>query len=378
MFPVSDRFIAAVQSDHTMVAKAEVVSFAGDLLATLNMTGGRTLFDYDAKIVTSGSVEAVDEEGDLIPLENQSILSPFLAELRISRGIKFSDATIEWCLLGTLRLKRLSIKDSDGSVTLSCDTYDRSIQIQQGMGVPYAQEDGLHIEEAVPRLIRLRLPSASFELPTTPYPLPGLLIASSDDTWDSAQSQARSMGYETVVNRSGTFVITPQLSLLPGTPFQYTEGTNAKFLNPIRTIDSDSIPNVVVVHGTHPNAPNVIGIAADNDPSSPTYRYGPYGEKILPIESEKVISNEQAIAVATALLSQVIGKAESVEFMAIPNPALALGDIVYVTRERIGLINRALRVSMIDMPHTATDLMRVVARKSLISVDDIILAQRAA
>lgn len=376
MLPVSEKFLATVKRDHTMVCKAEIISFNGDPMATLNMTGGRTLMDYDAKIVTSGNIDAVDEAGDLTPKSNQDILSPFLSEVRVSRGVQYGPGDIEWCLLGTLRVKRLSIKESNGAVTIACDTYDRSMQVQQQMGSPYYQEDGLFLEEAIPRLVRMRLPTANFELPQTPYPLPGLLIGASDDTWDSAQSQARSMGFEVRVNRPGNFVISPQLGAQPGSRLDFVEGSNAYFQDPSRIIDSDDIPNVIIVHGTHPNAPNVVGIAADNDPSSDTYRNGPYGEHIKTIESEKVLTNEQAVAVATAALSQWLGKSESVELMAVPNPALDLNDIVYITREKMGLVNRALRVSLIEIPHGAGDLMRVVARKSLISIEEVILAQQ--
>lgn len=376
MLPVSARFLRATRESHDMVMKAEIIAVGGDVIAPVVVTGGSTIFDVDAQITIGGTLEAVDELSELVPTGNQDKLSPFLSEVQISRGIQFAPDDIEWCLLGLLRVKKLGIGAADGVVTLSCETYDRSIQVQRKMGRMYPIEGG-KIETVIPPLISRQLPNATFELPVTRFEVPPLLLAASDETWASAQSIANSMGFTVRVTRPGTFRIEPAYRGAAGSRIDFIEGVNADFFDVERGIDSDGIPNVIIVQGTHPNAPGIQVEVGDIDPSSPTYRYGPYGEQVEIIESEKIVDQEQALEAGLAVLAARLGIADVVEFNAIPNAALDLNDVVYVTRERLGIVNRPMRVARIDMPHRADELMHVTARRSLVLIEDVIRAQQS-
>ena len=90
---------------------------------------------------------------------------------------------------------------------------------------------------------------------------------------------------------------------------------------------------------------------------------------VLEVESEKVTSNDQATAMARAILSRELGPQEQVQFRALINPGLEPPDVVSVTRERLGLEDRRMIVTRIEMPPTFEEnaTMLVTARRSILT-----------
>jgi hypothetical protein len=102
------------------------------------------------------------------------------------------------------------------------------------------------------------------------------------------------------------------------------------------------------------------------DPSSPTYRFSAeYGEHIRTVTSDLVMSNEQATAMARALLSRSLGPQDEVQFTAIPNAALDPGDTVVVTRELLGMNGDRMIVAHFELPLLATEGMPIRCRRSV-------------
>jgi hypothetical protein len=128
---------------------------------------------------------------------------------------------------------------------------------------------------------------------------------------------------------------------------------------------------VVTVIGTNSAAPNVRGSAWDANPSSPTYRGGPYGTRTKVVRSENAITNTQAQAMANAYLIQLLGPQDTLSFTAVPNAALDVGDTVMMTRARMGVSGAAYVIAGIDLPLTADTGMTIRCQRSVLTDDTI-------
>jgi hypothetical protein len=142
-----------------------------------------------------------------------------------------------------------------------------------------------------------------------------------------------------------------------------------------RTEDSDTIRNVVVAESP---SGLIRAVVADDDPTSPTYAYGRYGERPAEvIKNQHFMSVEQAQQAASARLRYELGRSETVAFTAVPNPALDVDEVITVHRPRAGLSLRPLVVESIDMPLGAEDVMRVGCRRSVLAQDGVVLEEVA-
>jgi hypothetical protein len=82
----------------------------------------------------------------------------------------------------------------------------------------------------------------------------------------------------------------------------------------------------------------VVGEAWDENPSSPTYRYGEYGEVPAdPVETSRYGTVGQARAHARGLLAKTLGGDQEIELEHSPNLALTVSDRVWLELPGQGL-----------------------------------------
>jgi hypothetical protein len=68
----------------------------------------------------------------------------------------------------------------------------------------------------------------------------------------------------------------------------------------------------------------------DDNPSSPTYWLGPYGQVPYFYTSASITTLTQAQSAATGLLARTKGLTRQVSLSSVPNPALDAGDVIQV------------------------------------------------
>jgi hypothetical protein len=299
----------------------------------------------------------------------RGLVDPYQSVLRPYRGIKFVDGTTELVPLGVFYPDQVSAGEgSNGAVTWKIRAFDASIRAQDELGQALAIPGGTLYTQAVQQVIRRVYPQASFTLGDSRFTTPTLVVDESTIPWTWAQDLGRDYGEDLTTDREGVFTSAPRILQTADAPvWEFVEGEGATSWEPERTIDADKPVNVVEVIGTNSAAPGVYGIAFDNDKSSPTYRYGPNGERKRTFRSEKVVTNAQAEAAARFLLSKLLGKTDQVTLKAIPNPALDAGDTVAAWRARLGLAGDRLLVAHIELPLVAEREMSVTLRRSIMS-----------
>jgi hypothetical protein len=96
---------------------------------------------------------------------------------------------------------------------------------------------------------------------------------------------------------------------------------------------SDRVNNGILAIGEN-TADNVLPVsylAVDNDPSSPTYWYGPFGRRPGFYSSSTLISLAACTQAANLQLAKAKAPNASGDISSLPNPALEPGDVVRVT-----------------------------------------------
>ncbi|HEX9993196.1 MAG TPA: hypothetical protein VGB14_09745 [Acidimicrobiales bacterium] len=339
-----------------MTTVAEIVE-NGEVVASLPVdtnAGGDVDIDLEGAIRRDvSSVVVVDHDGAL-----RARLTPWGTEVRLRRGFVYKDGTREDCPMGLFRVT----SSTPGYGYVGIDGSDRAHLAQAPSGAPLAVPGGLTIDEACRRLVAARVPFAPFNGVQSEWLTPPLYLEYGADFWDQAQQLAASGGYDLAFDATGAAVLRPATVYLDRV-LRYAEDENATAFEVARALSSDRVPNGIIVQGenSHSDSP-VLGQAWDMDPTSPTYRYGPYGEVAEVVRGEKVLTNLQAEASARGILALRLGRAEQVSFDAVPNPAHDVGDVIEVVRPRLGLAGLYV-IDSLSVPFQLGGAMKVTARR---------------
>jgi hypothetical protein len=158
-------------------------------------------------------------------------------------------------------------------------------------------------------------------------------------------------------------VLPPVVDPTTATPVEtYIENAEAMLLSAKRSLSSDTTRNGIVMTGEGTNVdPPVRGVVFDEDPTSPTYRYGPFGERPDFISSPLVLTTEDAIAAAAAELSKRKGAEEAVEWTQICDPSLDAGDVIKI-RNTGTRLDKVVVLDRVSIPLNVSAPMTGVAR----------------
>jgi len=194
---------------------------------------------------------------------------------------------------------------------------------------------GTNYATAIQLLLDNRLPGLAYNFATTEQVTPLLLFGTSQDSdpWKDAQELADAIGFELFFDARGICTLRQAPDPQLGVPvWDLDDTTNPTVVAIDRGLTDDQTFNYIIVQGVSANnvAP-VQAVAFDNDPSSRTYVYGPYGFKPYIYQSNGITTVAQAQAAANALLNIVKGASETVALTMVPNPALEPGDISSVS-----------------------------------------------
>lgn len=370
MYPVSARFLAAPKSSHVAIVRADVYH-AQQFVRSLDVIGDDVSADETATIRRVATLTFSDPDDDLVPTTARrvnEVLDPYRAEIKVSRGFRYTDGTEELAPLGWFRMRNLRITEhADGGVALSTDGFDRSLVCQDRLPTAWPIPAGAAVEQEIARLLVGVFPGMTFALIDSGHVTPSLLLPEGANPWTEASKLAESIGARLSMNRDNVCVLQPETTTAANDYlWSFTEGVDADFWQPDRTVTVDDVANYVVVVGTNSQGATVRGVAYDDDPESPTWVQGPFGQRVHTEQSERVVSSQQATDMAKAVLVKRLIASEDVTFEATVNPALDEGDTVAVTRARLGLHERRMIVKSIRWPLVPGEPMRVTARRSVL------------
>lgn len=335
----TDRFLREIRTSHEMISYVMVSSPTRES-ARLEAIGGDVSVDRTASIRRSCSITCIDSDGSWTPQGPQSVLTPFGTEIRPYRGVVYSDGTEEVQPLGVFRLAKADVTDKLGAVEIRLEAYDLSRTVKRDKFTsPYVIAAGTNVLQAIKDILARTFPDLDYDVISTALTTTAPRVYDvGDDPWDAATELATSMGCDLYFDVLGGVVVAPPVDIdaLPAAAFDYIEGESCTMTElGVSFSDEPGYNGVIVTGESHGDElPPVRAEAWDDEPSSATYRLGPYGEVPM-FHSDQIIKTvADAQAVAAQLLQGLLGFSSSLDVTAMVNPALEAGDVVEVKRER--------------------------------------------
>lgn len=355
MARATDRFLAEIRRSHTVHSYVDVVAPNQEAVRLPAIEGGVSV-DRTGEVRRSCSITCVDPLGELVPRGTASPLTPYGTELYPYRGVKYSDGTTEVYPLGVFRLSKVGVTDTTGgSPKISLEAFDRSRTVTRDKFTQtYTIAAGTNIITAIQAILDRTFPDLDYDTIssslTTTAPQ---VYDAGDNPWEACAKLAQSIGCEIYFDVEGRVVIAPPVDIdaLPSPDFTYIEGENCTLTDLSQVYTDEPGFNGVIVTGESPGdeLPPVRAEAWDDEPSSATYRHGPYGEVPMFVTDQNVKTQADADAMATSLLRNLLGFSSTLSITAVVNPAFECGDVVQIERARSN-VTGLYAVDAFDVP----------------------------
>jgi hypothetical protein len=286
--------------------------------------------------------------------------------------------TVEEVPLGVFVLTEVNVQEEQAGATMEIIGVDRSIRIQKAQWVdPFPITAGTNLGTALQLILSSRWSGVEFDFAATTRTVPALALGlqsggSGRDPWADSLKLAAAGGLDLFFDPSGTVALEPTSDPSESTPVEsYVEGDEAMLLGAQRRISTDQTFNGVVVSGEGTSVrPPVRATLFDEDPASPTYRYGAFGDRPVFVSSAVVTSASAAQIVAAAQLSKVKGAEENVDWSQVCDASLDVGDVILV--ENTGTrLRKVMVLDKLQIPLGAAEPMRATARTvRVLAADD--------
>jgi hypothetical protein len=369
----TDEFLAEIRRSHHVVSWVDVISPTGET-KRLSATGGSVTEDATAEIRRRCSLSCYDATGDLTPKSADDLLTPYGTEVRPYRGVKYADGRTEVMPLGVFRISQVDVDDSvGGSPDIKLEAFDRSRTVIRDKFIePYTVAKDTNLITAIKAIIARTFPDAEYDAITTTMTTSAPQVFDANTSpWEAVNTLAKSLGCEVYFDARGRVVIAPppDIDALPGPDFEFNEGAGCTMTNIKSKFTDEPGFNGIVLVGASlgDDKPPVRAVVWDEEPTSPTYHLGPYGEVPDFVTDENVKTDAEATNAAKSLLQGYLGFSDQVLITCWPNPALTASSIVQVERERSGATG-LYSVDQVTTPLAAHEAGSVtVRRKRLIS-----------
>jgi hypothetical protein len=362
MRPTTDRFLDAIIQSHTLAVQVEILD-NGEIIQTLDTVTGGTV-TLDAKAQARGRVDlTIVDDGtlELVPTAPTDPLAPYGRELRVSRGIRYPDDTLELIPLGVLRIDDTNVDDVAGSLTIQIAGQDRSARISDArFEEPHNITQGTNIADAILDLIQAVYPTVETNFAVTDVTTPKLIAEEQGDRWKLCQDIAEAAGMRLYFDGAGVLVLTPEAT--GDAAVTLAEGEAGVLIQAGRSWSRQGSYNVLVVTGENTGeAAPARAVVRDTNPLSPTYAYGSFGSVPKFFVSQFITTDAQAHDAATAMLARELGTTQSVKFGSLVLPHLEPGDVARITRARAG-VDEDHCLDSIVIPLTADGTMTGATR----------------
>ena len=366
MYPASGALKASVLTDHIAIAKAEIWT-SDQKLADIDVSAGSVTIDSSSATRRTCSVQLFDDRDitNLVPDNDFDLLTPFGNEIRLYRGVRFDDGTSEYVPLGVFVITDVSIKDDSQGITISISGEDRSLYVSRAKWTkPYQMVSGT-LESSISNLLKDRYPDAITAFPTTNITVNQVILGTERDNnpWLDAVEICELVGYDLFFDADGIVQMKPFPSLDGSVVVAtFEEGSGTTITSIDRNISTKETYNGIIYTVQGSNVPTPIKVEVwDEDTASPTYRYGKFGQVPTFIESNLLLTQNEAIAAASNLLNIYIGAQEMITWEQVVNPTLDVQDVVYI-KSNGSKVDRLVILDKLEIPLSPSETMKADAR----------------
>lgn len=344
-YPVSDEFKSLVKNSHRIATKIEVYQNGAQVTppAPLRLDEGTVTEDKTSTTRRRATIRVIDSTGLLTPDSMNDILAPNGTEFKLYRGLYMPSTGLpEYVPLGVFAYPEVDIQDSGASFHITIEGLDRSERIRRArFTTVYTIAAGTSVRTAITTILGARISGLDYSAvdsdggATTP-----LTVAErGDDPWELCEKLAHAIGYEIFFDPNGNPVFRAEPTPASQPTWQFEAGEEAVVLDIGKKFIAPKYNHVFEIGENPELAAPVVGEAKDDDPASPTYYLGAFGDSPTFHVSSFYRSQTQAQAAADAKLLRIIGKAEDIQFSCVPNPAMQTSDVIYINYERPKVTN---------------------------------------
>lgn len=376
MYSVTDGFKDQIIRSQQIVTLVEVTSEGEVIYDDLQVHEGNVTVDKQAANRRRCNVK-VSDVANLTPKDANDLLHPLSGhELKLYRGVHINkEDRDELVPLGVFQLEDADIDDSGEAVNVNIKGFDRSKKIERQRYIePYFVAEGENYADAILDLINFVEPGLVYNFMNTTRETPPMIFGTGGwsgggNPWKDAVKMAESLGAELFFNSEGICVLRPEPD--PATDpivWEYEEGEENTILYIARGLTREEVFNHVIAYGANSSTEPIRVEAVDDDPDSPTYIDGPFGDVPTFYRSTMLLTVDQAQDAADAKLRSVLGTPEQARFNSIVNPAHELGDVITITRDRIGMNESRHVLDKISIPLTTSTPLNAACREKRVQL----------
>jgi hypothetical protein len=364
MYPVSDAFRLAVRESHTSVARAEVWRGSQHIL-DLDIDSGSVSVSVDRATRRTCTVNfsVARDNNNLIPATAFASITPFGNEIRLYRGIQFADGTQEMVPLGVFVIVSVDISESRDQIGVTFSGVDRSVKVSRNVWLEPYQVSAGNLADSIGALLQDRWASVELSFPSVPITMQQLVFGqqSGSDPWKDAVYLAEMAGYDLFFDANGFCTMQPFPSPDAASVLAtYTDNDVLLQVQRQDTVDDTYNGVVYIVESSWLLTPYRVEVW-DDDPASPTYRYGAFGEVPRVVSQSAITDVNAASSAAAALLSKGLGLTQNVSWNAVVDPSLDVNDVVLVTNAGTKT-DRVMIVDQVTVPLSPAGSMQAKAR----------------
>ncbi|MGB8380587.1 MAG: DUF5047 domain-containing protein [Dermatophilaceae bacterium] len=323
MIAVSPLFQEAVRYSRSFFTVMDVVLGSGEIVSNVPVVSGSVTDDRSSKARLSATVEM-----GLYPWDDV-VLDAYTTRFRLFRGLE-SLGYRELVQLGEFRVNELR-RTNYGSLEITgkgLENYVIDARFLRPRVPPY----GSSTIAAIRSLILEVMPSAVIDVTASTDRVVTSTAPWEKERWDACLTLAESINADVFVRHSGRFVIkdTPTLSSPP--VYTIDLGDGGVLVEEEVNNSREGVYNGVSVSGqsSDPKVKPAWALAIDNNPASPTYWLGGFGQVPRFYSSQYIATNAQAQQVANNMLAAATARNRTLTFNTVPLVFLESGDLVYV------------------------------------------------
>lgn len=428
MYPISKKMSQSLQGSHRPMIYVGVISIDG-VQTYIPVDDGSVTVDRTSQDVRR-TLSFTTGAQDLVPLAPNDPLQIYGNHVYVYRGVVWNIGGIdqnlykaklplskEWRVpangayelvpLGVFRINKVSIDESeDSNITISVDASDISANIGKNhwtnpvtvwktpYSVPVAKTDttpeahysATSTMEAIKMLITDRWPlNNTFGPPTfnfsgiadknlnKPVIMGSQTVSTSgsNSPWTDITALATALNAELFVDADGAFNLrtVPDPNTVPPV-WSFFDGEGGLLTKATRELSDSKAVNYVIATGENTGATSPLrSVQTDNDPSSPTYYKGTFG-RVVGMEPgrKKLTTQAEVDNAAKTYLNWFVGGDESTTIEGVVNPALDVGDVIRVRRQKIGIFDHSAVECQLgaDIPSNPTQPLTQLVVKTVL------------
>ena len=255
-------------------------------------------------------------------------------ELRVRHSLIASDGRPLTVPVGRFRVDDVSGSDL-GRTEATVTGVSREAYVADDTFITPRTVQGPSAAALIALLIRETLPSATVRITVTQDAAVQPTTEDSD-RWGLILTLATSIGAQVYADPEGEFVISDAPTTDTPSVWTFAPAEGRSLLDSRRTESRSGVANRVAVQGSTPDGATdpVVGVAIDDDPTSPT-RWGDpdagaWGKASVVISQPNLTSLAQCRAVAAVELAKRVGAQAGLNLTAVPHAGLEANDVVDV------------------------------------------------